>query len=179
MKAFSHDPRSKHAPHVGEKVSASHGGSASLLFPSKHPHAHGHVPSQLLLETHFWFAPVSVEESDGTGALRTATGSSVTFPATCCAAAISTNLQRHYAGIFHGDGTALLVAPARFVREFSDLFHVIGEAGMRITGWTRLFHGVDWSHSLFYLTLLLWTRRMSGLADFSSKSKILETILET
>lgn len=42
---------------------------------------------------------------------------------------------------------------------------------MRIIGWTRLFHGVDWSHSLFYLTLLLWTRRMSGLADFSSKIK--------
>ncbi|KAM7398096.1 hypothetical protein PAMA_006123 [Pampus argenteus] len=26
---------------------------------------------------------------------------------------------------------------------------------------------LDWSHSLFYLTLLLWTRRMNGLADFS------------
>lgn len=34
---------------------------------------------------------------------------------------------------------------------------------------TRPFHGADFSHSLFYLTLLLWTRRMSGLADFSSK----------
>lgn len=33
--------------------------------------------------------------------------------------------------------------------------------------WTR--HGPEWSHSLFYLTLLLWTRRMNGLADFSSK----------
>lgn len=35
--------------------------------------------------------------------------------------------------------------------------------------WTRLCHGPEWSHSLFYLTLLLWTRRMNGLADFSSK----------
>ncbi|GLD46448.1 protein eva-1 homolog C [Lates japonicus] len=35
--------------------------------------------------------------------------------------------------------------------------------------WTRPFHGLDWSHtSLFYLTLLLWTRRMNGLADFSN-----------
>ncbi|XP_062289012.1 protein eva-1 homolog C [Scomber scombrus] len=34
--------------------------------------------------------------------------------------------------------------------------------------WTRPCHGVDWSHSLFYLTLLLWTRRMNGLADFSN-----------
>nr|XP_040038733.1 protein eva-1 homolog C isoform X1 [Gasterosteus aculeatus aculeatus] len=33
---------------------------------------------------------------------------------------------------------------------------------------TRPFHGADFSHSLFYLTLLLWTRRMSGLADFSN-----------
>lgn len=29
-------------------------------------------------------------------------------------------------------------------------------------------HGVDWSCSLFYLTLLLWTRRVHGLADFSN-----------
>ncbi|KAK5858554.1 hypothetical protein PBY51_002686 [Eleginops maclovinus] len=28
--------------------------------------------------------------------------------------------------------------------------------------------GLDWSPSLFYLTLLLWTRRMTGLADFSN-----------
>ncbi|TMS14627.1 Protein eva-1-like protein C [Larimichthys crocea] len=35
--------------------------------------------------------------------------------------------------------------------------------------WTRL----DWSHSLFYLTLILWTRRMNGLADFSSKMKVM------
>lgn len=49
MKAFSHDPQSKHAPHVGEKVSASHGGSVSPPLPSKRPHAHGRVPSQLLL----------------------------------------------------------------------------------------------------------------------------------
>lgn len=40
---------------------------------------------------------------------------------------------------------------------------------MRVMSWTRLCHGLDWSHSLFYLTLLLWTRRMNGLADFSSK----------
>lgn len=40
---------------------------------------------------------------------------------------------------------------------------------MRVMSWTRPCHGVDWSHSLFYLTLLLWTRRMNGLADFSSK----------
>ncbi|XP_030010814.1 protein eva-1 homolog C isoform X2 [Sphaeramia orbicularis] len=39
---------------------------------------------------------------------------------------------------------------------------------MRVMSWTRPFHGLDWSHSLFYLTLLLWTRRMSGLADFSN-----------
>uniref|UniRef100_G3QBE3 Eva-1 homolog C n=1 Tax=Gasterosteus aculeatus aculeatus TaxID=481459 RepID=G3QBE3_GASAC len=36
---------------------------------------------------------------------------------------------------------------------------------------TRPFHGADFSHSLFYLTLLLWTRRMSGLADFSTEHK--------
>ncbi|XP_027129530.1 protein eva-1 homolog C isoform X2 [Larimichthys crocea] len=35
---------------------------------------------------------------------------------------------------------------------------------MRVMSWTRL----DWSHSLFYLTLILWTRRMNGLADFSN-----------
>ncbi|XP_022065416.2 protein eva-1 homolog C [Acanthochromis polyacanthus] len=29
-------------------------------------------------------------------------------------------------------------------------------------------HGLDWSHSLICLTLLLWTRRMNGLADFSN-----------
>lgn len=40
---------------------------------------------------------------------------------------------------------------------------------MRVMSWTRLCHGLDWSHSLFYLTLLLWTRRVNGLADFSSK----------
>ncbi|XP_015235252.1 PREDICTED: protein eva-1 homolog C isoform X1 [Cyprinodon variegatus] len=34
--------------------------------------------------------------------------------------------------------------------------------------WTRPWCGLDWSHSLFYLTLLLWTRRMNGLADFSN-----------
>ncbi|XP_029029742.1 protein eva-1 homolog C isoform X2 [Betta splendens] len=34
--------------------------------------------------------------------------------------------------------------------------------------WTRPCHGLDWSHSLLYLTLLLWTRRMNALADFSS-----------
>ncbi|XP_070700365.1 protein eva-1 homolog C [Pempheris klunzingeri] len=39
---------------------------------------------------------------------------------------------------------------------------------MRAMSWTRPCHGLDWSHSLFYLTLLLWTRRMSGLADFSN-----------
>ncbi|XP_054907219.1 protein eva-1 homolog C isoform X1 [Poeciliopsis prolifica] len=39
---------------------------------------------------------------------------------------------------------------------------------MRVMSWTRPFHGLDWSHSLFYLTLLLWTRRMNGLADFSN-----------
>lgn len=32
--------------------------------------------------------------------------------------------------------------------------------------WTR--PGLDWGHSLFYLTLLLWVRRMNGLADFSN-----------
>ncbi|KAM4545502.1 protein eva-1 homolog C isoform 1-T1 [Odontesthes bonariensis] len=39
--------------------------------------------------------------------------------------------------------------------------------GMRVMSWTRPCHGLDWSHSLFYLTLLLWTRRTHGLADFS------------
>ncbi|XP_035522544.1 protein eva-1 homolog C isoform X2 [Morone saxatilis] len=39
---------------------------------------------------------------------------------------------------------------------------------MRVMSWTRPCHGLDWSHSLFYLTLLLWTRRMNGLADFSN-----------
>ncbi|XP_029924903.1 protein eva-1 homolog C [Myripristis murdjan] len=38
---------------------------------------------------------------------------------------------------------------------------------MRAMSWTRPLHRHDWSHSLFYLTLLLWTRRMDGLADFS------------
>ncbi|XP_036976356.1 protein eva-1 homolog C isoform X1 [Acanthopagrus latus] len=32
----------------------------------------------------------------------------------------------------------------------------------------RTVSRLDWSHSLFYLTLLLWTRRVSGLADFSN-----------
>ncbi|XP_026184948.1 protein eva-1 homolog C isoform X2 [Mastacembelus armatus] len=39
---------------------------------------------------------------------------------------------------------------------------------MRVMSWTRPCHGLDWSPSLFYLTLLLWTRRMNGLADFSN-----------
>ncbi|XP_062414111.1 protein eva-1 homolog C isoform X2 [Pungitius pungitius] len=39
---------------------------------------------------------------------------------------------------------------------------------IRAMSCTRPFHGADFSHSLFYLTLLLWTRRMSGLADFSN-----------
>ncbi|XP_040908067.1 protein eva-1 homolog C isoform X2 [Toxotes jaculatrix] len=39
---------------------------------------------------------------------------------------------------------------------------------MRVMGWTRPCHGLDWSRSLFCLTLLLWTRRMNGLADFSN-----------
>ncbi|XP_030602759.1 protein eva-1 homolog C isoform X2 [Archocentrus centrarchus] len=38
---------------------------------------------------------------------------------------------------------------------------------MRVMSWTRC-RGLDWSHSLFCLTLLLWTRSMSGLADFSN-----------
>ncbi|XP_024921500.1 protein eva-1 homolog C isoform X2 [Cynoglossus semilaevis] len=39
-----------------------------------------------------------------------------------------------------------------------------------VMSWTRPGPGpgLDWSHGLFYLTLLLWTRRMSGLADFSN-----------
>ncbi|KAG7217021.1 hypothetical protein INR49_027560 [Caranx melampygus] len=32
----------------------------------------------------------------------------------------------------------------------------------------RPSHGPDWSHSLLYLTLLLWTRRVNALADFSN-----------
>uniref|UniRef100_A0A146Z7E6 Protein eva-1 C n=1 Tax=Fundulus heteroclitus TaxID=8078 RepID=A0A146Z7E6_FUNHE len=39
---------------------------------------------------------------------------------------------------------------------------------MRVMSWTRPCQGLDWSHSLFCLTLLLWTRRMNGLADFSN-----------
>ncbi|XP_008276111.1 protein eva-1 homolog C isoform X2 [Stegastes partitus] len=39
---------------------------------------------------------------------------------------------------------------------------------MRVMSWTRPCHGLDWSHSLICLTLLLWTRRMNGLADFSN-----------
>ncbi|MEQ2251230.1 hypothetical protein ILYODFUR_008725 [Ilyodon furcidens] len=39
---------------------------------------------------------------------------------------------------------------------------------MRVMSWTRPCHGLDWNHSLFYLTLLLWTRRINGLADFSN-----------
>lgn len=39
---------------------------------------------------------------------------------------------------------------------------------MQTMSWTRPCHGLDWSHSLFYLTLLLWTRRIYGLADFSN-----------
>ncbi|CAN9501867.1 unnamed protein product [Ophioblennius macclurei] len=39
---------------------------------------------------------------------------------------------------------------------------------MRVMSWTRPGHGSDWSSSLFYLTLLLWSRRVNGLADFSN-----------
>ncbi|XP_054481537.1 protein eva-1 homolog C isoform X2 [Anoplopoma fimbria] len=39
---------------------------------------------------------------------------------------------------------------------------------MRVMNRTRPCHGLDFSHSLFYLTLLLWTRSMTGLADFSN-----------
>ncbi|KAK7925939.1 hypothetical protein WMY93_008249 [Mugilogobius chulae] len=34
--------------------------------------------------------------------------------------------------------------------------------------WTRPGHGLDLGHSLFYLSLLLWIRRINGLADFSN-----------
>ncbi|XP_055004770.1 protein eva-1 homolog C isoform X2 [Boleophthalmus pectinirostris] len=34
--------------------------------------------------------------------------------------------------------------------------------------WMRPGHGLDLSHSLFYLSLLLWVRRINGLADFSN-----------
>lgn len=34
--------------------------------------------------------------------------------------------------------------------------------------WTRTCHGQERSHALFYLTLLLWSRRLHGLADFSN-----------
>nr|XP_020454006.1 protein eva-1 homolog C isoform X2 [Monopterus albus] len=43
-----------------------------------------------------------------------------------------------------------------------------GSQGMGVMGWTRPCHGLEWSHSFFYLTLLLWTRRGNGLADFSN-----------
>lgn len=39
--------------------------------------------------------------------------------------------------------------------------------------WMRLGHALDWGHSLFYLGLLLWIRRINGLSDFSSKIKTL------
>ncbi|XP_040007313.1 protein eva-1 homolog C isoform X2 [Xiphias gladius] len=39
---------------------------------------------------------------------------------------------------------------------------------MRVMSRTRPCHGPDWGHSLLCLTLLLWTRRMNGLADFSN-----------
>ncbi|XP_068600271.1 protein eva-1 homolog C [Brachionichthys hirsutus] len=39
---------------------------------------------------------------------------------------------------------------------------------MRVMSRTRPCLGRAWSRSLFYLTLLLWTRRMNGLADFSN-----------
>nr|XP_019952933.1 PREDICTED: protein eva-1 homolog C isoform X3 [Paralichthys olivaceus] len=39
---------------------------------------------------------------------------------------------------------------------------------MRVMSWTRPCPGLDLSHCLCYLTLLLWTRRLSGLADFSN-----------
>ncbi|XP_037543910.1 protein eva-1 homolog C [Nematolebias whitei] len=39
---------------------------------------------------------------------------------------------------------------------------------MRVTSWTRPFHGLDWSHSLLCLTLLLWSRGLNGLSDFSN-----------
>uniref|UniRef100_A0A3Q3FIR7 Eva-1 homolog C (C. elegans) n=1 Tax=Labrus bergylta TaxID=56723 RepID=A0A3Q3FIR7_9LABR len=39
---------------------------------------------------------------------------------------------------------------------------------MRVMSRTRPYPGLEWSQSLFYLTLLLWTRRMNGLADFSN-----------
>lgn len=41
----------------------------------------------------------------------------------------------------------------------------------------RVISRLDWSHSLFYLTLLLWTRRVSGLADFSSKMMMMMMVM--
>lgn len=43
---------------------------------------------------------------------------------------------------------------------------------MRVMSWTRC-RGLDWSHSLLCLTLLMWTRSMSGLADFSGKMMVM------
>uniref|UniRef100_A0A8C6WIG7 Eva-1 homolog C (C. elegans) n=1 Tax=Neogobius melanostomus TaxID=47308 RepID=A0A8C6WIG7_9GOBI len=34
--------------------------------------------------------------------------------------------------------------------------------------WLRTGHALDWGYSLFYLSLLLWIRRINGLADFSN-----------
>lgn len=34
--------------------------------------------------------------------------------------------------------------------------------------WMRPGHALDWGHSLFYLSLLLWIRRINGLVDFSN-----------
>ncbi|KAM3869239.1 protein eva-1 homolog C [Diretmus argenteus] len=39
---------------------------------------------------------------------------------------------------------------------------------MRVMSRTRPLRGLEWSHGLFYLILLLWTRRVDALADFSN-----------
>lgn len=92
------------------------------------------------------------------------------FWSTCCAAAISDLLR--------GPRLVLLThsycgwrseeAP-RLHRGFNPAFLLWPNGrGMRVMSWTRPCPGPDWI-SLLCLALLLWTRRVNGLSDFSSK----------
>lgn len=138
-----------------EKKSVRHTMGVCRVSPphSKRPPTSTDTSPQLLLETHFYFAHVFF--AGGVGRDRCATVrhfspqpvAQLLFP-------------RTPGDITRGFSAAMGAHRRLCSLGFPDLLHVIWEAGMRIVGW---------SHSLFYLTLLLWTRRMSGLADFSSK----------